>query len=81
MTGCGCGSSAVSSPGPGFQTSTRPSLLPAARLRPSGLNATALTQSVAPVRAPSGAGRAGVITFHNQTLASWLPAASSARPG
>ncbi len=46
-------------------------------VRPSGLNATALTCWAGPVSGlPSGTGRAGSDTFHSRTVLSALPAAS-----
>src|SRR5260370_15335629 len=77
VTGSSCGSCAVSDRVARFHTRALLSLLPAARRRPSGLKATAFTQSVAPLSEPSGSGRAGARTFHSQTLSSWLPAAST----
>ena len=57
-----------------------PSLLAAARVRPSGLNATELTPSVPPASGwPSRAGRAGSVTFHSQTMPS-VPPAARVRP-
>src|ERR1700730_14727648 len=43
---------------------------------PSGLNATAFTQPVAPVSGAARTGRAGLLTFHSQTSPSLLLAAS-----
>src|SRR5437764_1069158 len=54
-----------------FHNRTVMSLLPLARVCPSGLNATELTTSVWPVRGgPRGVGWAGPVTFHNRTV--WL---------
>ena len=59
-----------------FHSQTLRSELPAARVCPSGLNATEVTVSVGPFRGrPSGVGRAGLARFHSQTLWSELPAA------
>src|SRR6266568_3965216 len=50
------------------------SSLAAARAFPSGLNATEVTLAAAAVRGgPSGAGRAGPVRFHRNTLLSPLP--------
>jgi hypothetical protein len=52
---------------------TVPALLLAARVWPSGLNATDQTVLVGPVRGwPIGVGRAGLATFHSQTFWSSL---------
>ena len=64
-----------------FHSRIVPSWLPAARVRPSGLNATELTV-VGPVRGcpiwrgcPIGVARSGSVTFHSQIAPSPLPAA------
>src|SRR5215471_10327241 len=75
VTGCVCGSVAVSARVARFHTSTLASDVPAARDRPSGLNATVLAQFVAPVSAPSGLARPPP-SFHSHTFMSWLAAAS-----
>ena len=49
MTGCGCGSVAVSERVDRFHTRTLASAVPAATDVPSGLNATAFSQFTAPV--------------------------------
>ena len=54
-----------------FHSHTLSSALPAARVRPSGLNATELTKLAGPVRGwPSCAGCAGLVMFHSRTLSS-----------
>src|ERR1700733_2913242 len=77
VTGCGWGSSSVSRQPDTCHTCTSPSLLPAARPAPSGLNATALTQSVAPVSGgPADRGRPPPPTRHSHTFLSCDPAES-----
>ena len=70
-SGRGCAGSAT------FHSRTVPSTLPLARVRPSGLNATAKTGASLPlVRGwPSGRGCAGSVTFHSRTVPSSLPLA------
>ena len=59
-----------------FHSQTLRSALPAARIRPSGLNVTELTTFAGPVRGePSRVGWAGSVVFHSQTLRSTVPAA------
>ena len=87
VTGWASGSVADSARVAMFHTSTLASEVPAARLCPSGLNATALTQFVAPVKVPSGtalpdcpAARAAP-SRHNHTFLSRLDAARSRPSG
>lgn len=54
---------------------TVPSLLTLARVCPSGLNTTALTVSVWPVRVASKVGRWGSVRSHNRTVLSKLAVA------
>src|SRR5580704_343849 len=71
----GSGSVPIRLPVARFQRRTVLSLLPAAKVAPFGLNATAFTKSVAPVSGARRTGRTGSETFHSHTLLSWLPAA------
>ena len=76
VTGCGRGSVAMRFRLARLQMSTPASDVPAAMDVPSGLNATVLTQFVAPVSVPSWVA-AGVpaARVHSHTLSSWLAAA------
>src|SRR6185437_12813447 len=60
---------------------TVPSLLPLARARPPGLNATELIAAGPLVRIQTRRGREGSATSHNQTVPSPLPLASMRPPG
>ena len=63
-------------PGEGSTAQTLSSSLPAASVRPSGLNATELTAPAGPVRGwPSRAGPVEPVRFQSQTWPSALPAA------
>ena len=90
VTGWVSGSVAVSALVAMFHTSTLASDVPAARLLPSGLNATVLTQFVAPVSVPSGTALPGLplpvpapapASRHSHTFLSRLDAASSLPSG
>ncbi len=76
VTGPGSGSVATGAAVATSHSWAEPSLLPSASSDPSGLNATALIQLVAPLNWPVGCGRAGLVTSHSQTVLSLLPAAS-----
>src|ERR1700685_667716 len=71
----GSGSVPISLPVARFQRCTASSLLPASTVVPFGLNATAFTQSVAPLSGASRIGRTGSVTFHRHTSSSRLPTA------
>ena len=59
-----------------FHSQIVPSMLPAARVCPSGLNATESTPLVGPVRGrPIWVGWAGSVTFHSRIVPSRPPAA------
>ena len=75
VTGCECGSVAISERVDTFQTSTLATAVPAATCVPSGLNATAFSQFTEPVRVPSGMARPS-LSRHSHSLWSWLAAAS-----
>jgi hypothetical protein len=65
-----------------FHSQTFLSWLPAASVRPSGLNATESTCWAGPVSGlPSATGWAGSDTFHSRTVLSALPAASRVPSG
>src|SRR5690349_2990828 len=63
--------STVASRGVGHNR-TVSSMLPEAKVRPSGLNATPLTAPVWPCSWPRGPGWAGSVRFHNRTVKSVL---------
>src|SRR5580692_4843985 len=76
VTGCGVGSVAMRSQLARLQMITPASDVPAAMDVPSGLNASVLTQSVAPVSVPSWlAVGVSAASVHSHTLSSWLAAA------